>query len=590
MHPRSDRYYGAQNQQINNQGNLQVDHPRTPAQQPPPLLPNNVISLPSLIDMTHVKIHPLLRYTGVPSRLEYDIVKPPHTACLLNQTSDADWQYLPAVEPPFSRMVSELVIKVPGVPSFVIVYPEDKSSGIITIWDVFRGVYKAVRGVVESKYGQDVDTVLQHPFFRNRFGPMPIGLSQLKEKGEKERRMYEIIRDYFGGGKFIWAGLYPSRTEPDAAMNDKLVDNQRDGEKADNASVGNASLSVVDPKGQGHLNPGELTFEEDVAGGMGRHLGVFSCTMLIVGRIIGTGIFSTPSSILSSVGSVGASLMLWVLGFVLSFCGLFVWLEYGTMFPRSGGEKVYLEAVFKKPKYLATVIFASNAILLGFTASGCIVFANNILISAGHAAERWVVRGIALGVIFFVTVLHGLTPKLGVLLMNALSVFKIIILLFIVITGWVVLSGKTRIHDPHANFRDAFSGSSHSSNDYATATFKVLNAYAGWSNVNYVMNDVKNPVRTLKIAGPLGLGICAVFYLLANVAYFAAATKQEIRTSGVTVASLFFKNVFGTEAQKALSAIVALSALGNVITITYAASRVNQGEDRTYPLSVYDDH
>ena len=65
--------------------------------------------------------------------------------------------------------------------------------------------------------------------------------------------------------------------------------------------------------------------------------------------------------------------MLWVLGFLLSFCGLFVWLEYGTMFPRSGGEKVYLEAVYKKPKYLATIIFATNAILLGFTAAGCIV-------------------------------------------------------------------------------------------------------------------------------------------------------------------------------------------------------------------------
>lgn len=105
-------------------------------------------------------------------------------------------------------------------------------------------------------------------------------------------------------------------------------------------------------------------------GSSGKHSLIFSNS---IGRIIGTGIFSTPSSILSSVGSVGASLMLWVLGFVLSFCGLFVWLEYGTMFPRSGGEKVYLEAVFKKPKYLATVIFASNAILLGFTASGCIV-------------------------------------------------------------------------------------------------------------------------------------------------------------------------------------------------------------------------
>ncbi len=92
-----------------------------------------------------------------------------------------------------------------------------------------------------------------------------------------------------------------------------------------------------------------------------------------VGRIIGTGVFSTPSSILGSVGSVGASLMLWVLGFVLSFCGLFIWLELGTMFPRSGGEKVYLEAVYQRPKHLATFVFAANAIILGFSSSNCIV-------------------------------------------------------------------------------------------------------------------------------------------------------------------------------------------------------------------------
>ncbi|KAI1787978.1 high affinity methionine permease [Ganoderma leucocontextum] len=304
------------------------------------------------------------------------------------------------------------------------------------------------------------------------------------------------------------------------------------------------------------LSPSGLSLEEDAAGGMGRHLGVFSCTLLIVGKIIGTGIFSTPSSILGSVGSVGASFMVWVAGFILSFCGLFIWLEFGTMIPRSGAEKVYLEAVYKKPKYLVTVIFAANAILLGFTASGCIVFAQNILVTAGHTAERWVTRGIALGVIVFVTLLHGLAPKLGVWVMNGLSVSKILILIFIVITGWAVLAGHTPIQDPHANFRDAFAGSSHSSNDYATAMFKVLFSYAGWSNVNNVMNDVKNPIRTLKIAGPLGLAICAVLYLLANVSYFAAATKEEIRTSGVTVASLFFGK--------------------NVVTVTFAAARVNQ--------------
>jgi len=55
--------------------------------------------------------------------------------------------------------------------------------------------------------------------------------------------------------------------------------------------------------------------------------------------------------------------------------------------------------------------------------------------------------------------------------------------------------------------------------------FKVLFSYAGWTNVNYVLNNVRHPVRTLKIAGPLGLGICSVLYILANISYFAAATK-----------------------------------------------------------------
>ena len=90
------------------------------------------------------------------------------------------------------------------------------------------------------------------------------------------------------------------------------------------------------------------------------------------------------------------------------------------------------------------------------------------------------------------------------------------------------------------------------------------------------MNNVRNPVQTLKIAGPLGLGICAVLYMLANIAYFACvfscrlfyktnfilyprgATTDQIRESGVTVAGAFFKNVFGTRAEKALSIIVAL--------------------------------
>jgi amino acid transporter len=232
--------------------------------------------------------------------------------------------------------------------------------------------------------------------------------------------------------------------------------------------------------------------------------------------------------------------MLWVLGGLLSFAGLCVWLELGCMFPRSGGEKVYLEAVYKRPKLLATVLFSTQAVLLGFTASGCIVFASNILVAADHVVTPWNERGIAIGVIIFATFIHTFTPNAGVGLMNALVAIKLSILIFVTITGFVVLAGGVKsVPDPHASFRNAFAGSVTSGGPYATALFKVLNSYSGWNNAAYVLNEVKRPVHTLKIAGPLGLGICTILYMMANIAYFSAATPQEIEASGITVASFF---------------------------------------------------
>ncbi|KAJ5226511.1 hypothetical protein N7468_007736 [Penicillium chermesinum] len=336
------------------------------------------------------------------------------------------------------------------------------------------------------------------------------------------------------------------------------------------------SASVVGSDEQ-HAQAGELGFEEATRGGMGRHLGITSTIFLIVGRIIGVGIFSTPSSVTESVGSVGAAMLLWLLGFLLAASGLAVWLELGSMLPRSGGEKVFLEAVYTKPKLLATVVFAVQAVALGFTASGCVVFASYVVVAAGHKATEWEERGIAISVLVFITLLHTFFPKWGVRGMDVLGVYKIILLLFIVVTGWVVLSGRiSSIPDPEANFRNAFAGSATSSNLYAIGLFKVLNSFSGWSNAAYVANEIRNPIRTVKIAAPIGLGICGVLYMLANVAYYSAGTKEEIAHSGTTVASFFMGKVFGPAAEKALSALVAVSAFGNVLTITFAQSRVNQ--------------
>ena len=154
---------------------------------------------------------------------------------------------------------------------------------------------------------------------------------------------------------------------------------------------------------------------------------------------------------------------------------------------------------------------------------------------------------------------------------------KIFILLFIVLTGLFILTfGISTVPDPGASFRDLFAGSSHSSYDYALALFKVIATYAGWSNASYVLNEVKNPVRTLKIAGPLGLGTTGILYFFANIAFFSAATPKEIGESGVTVAALFLGKVFGDGARRLAGAFVAISALGNIMTVSFSLARVDQ--------------
>jgi amino acid transporter len=167
---------------------------------------------------------------------------------------------------------------------------------------------------------------------------------------------------------------------------------------------------------------------------------------------------------------------------------------------------------------------------------------------------------------------------------------KIFILGFVDLTGIYILTiGISTIPDPTASFRDPFAGSSRSSYDYALALLKVIATYHGWSYPAYVLNEVKDPVRTLKKAGPLGLGTVGLLYLLANIAYFSAATPKEIGESGVTVAALFLGKVFGTAARRIAAGFVSLSALGNIMTHTFSISRVDQelAKEGMLPFSTF---
>lgn len=268
---------------------------------------------------------------------------------------------------------------------------------------------------------------------------------------------------------------------------------------------------------------------------------------------------------------------------ILTLSGLSVYLEFGLAIPRSGGEKNYIERVFRRPRYFATSVFAVQMILLGFSASNSLAFGRYLLLAVGHPMQDgWIPRAIAITGMTSVVLLHATLPKWGVRLSNALGIFKVIVLLLIIFSGIGALAGYRLVPDPRnfENFWGIEKGDGYGGGGayaYATGLLQVVYSYKGWENANYVMGELKNPQRTLKIAAPLALSGVMILYVLANVAYFAAIPKAELAKSEVIVAGIFFRNVFGESiAARSLPAFVALSNIGNVLAVSFASSRVNR--------------
>ncbi|PGH00807.1 hypothetical protein GX51_05584 [Blastomyces parvus] len=306
---------------------------------------------------------------------------------------------------------------------------------------------------------------------------------------------------------------------------------------------------------------------------LGYHVGWFGILFLNVSQMVGTGIFSTPGNILNNLGSVGLSLLYWVIGAIIAAAALPIYLEYASLFPnRSGGQTAYLEQAYPKPAFLFPTAYAFFAIAFSFSSSNAVVLARYIYNAAGVDASEWQNKGLAVGSYTFLALLCLLSNKWSIRLMNLISAVKLIILLFIVITGFVVLGGGTRVKDPRANFRDPFDGVTSNANAIVNALVSINFAYTGYSNAFNVVAEIKRPRKTLRAATAVSLIIVAILYILANVAYFAAVPKDVIASSGELTAALFFKAVFG-DAGSALPALVAVSAAGNIMAVIIGATR-----------------
>lgn len=264
----------------------------------------------------------------------------------------------------------------------------------------------------------------------------------------------------------------------------------------------------------------------------------------------------------------------------MSASALSVYLEYASYFPhRSGSEAVYLEQAFPRPRYLFPVAFALQSVLLSFSSSNAIVMANYLFRMGDHSPTAWELKGVAVACYSLAFLSVVFSTRWSYRISNAIGFVKLATLIFVGITGLVVLGGNvSRVPNPHANFRNSFSGfagTSASPYGITNALYKIYFSYAGYENAFNVVNEVKNPVRSIRNSGGLSLLIVAILYVLANVAYFSAVPKEELVESKQVAASLFFQHVFGSSgAVKGLNFLIAISAFGNLLAVLLGSSRL----------------
>ncbi|KAI0879426.1 high-affinity methionine permease [Hypoxylon argillaceum] len=310
---------------------------------------------------------------------------------------------------------------------------------------------------------------------------------------------------------------------------------------------------------------------------LGYHVGWLTVIFLNVNQLIGTGIFSTPGTILGKTGSIGLALIYWVIGLFLAIAGFSVYLELASYFPnRSGSEVVYLEQAYPRPKHFFPITFAFYSVVLSFSSSNAIVLSNYLWALAHKTPTEWQGKGVAIAAYSLAVICVVAHNKYSLWATNIIGVVKIITLVFISITGFVVLGGHVpRIPDPKANFRNAFEGTTNNGNDLSVALVNIIFAYSGYANAFSVVNEIKNPIPTLKRNGAISVGIVGALYLLCNIAYFAAVPKETFAKSKTTAASVFFATVFGEgRAQDALNALVLISAFGNLLAVLIGQSRL----------------
>lgn len=253
-----------------------------------------------------------------------------------------------------------------------------------------------------------------------------------------------------------------------------------------------------------------------------KSIGFFPALALVMGTVIGSGVFFKVSNITEVTGTPGMTLLVWLLGGVITICAGLTVAELAAAIPRNGGLTTYIEYTYGKFSGFLAGWAQSFIYFPAMIAAQAIVFSEQVL-NLLHLKDGWIVpvAFIAVASIYLINIIGS---KAGGILQSVTLVVKLIPLIVIIIfglmnTGDVEVSLAPNTGDTGINFFTAI----------GAGLLATMFAYDGWIHVGNIAGEMKNPKRDLPLAIVLGLGLVTVIYLLINATFLYTMPIEDLK-------------------------------------------------------------
>jgi amino acid transporter len=287
-----------------------------------------------------------------------------------------------------------------------------------------------------------------------------------------------------------------------------------------------------------------------------KSLGLKEGLSLIVGSIIGSGIFSSPGMVLKNTSSISDCLLVWLFAGLLSVTGGLCYMELGCIFPNSGGDQIYL---FHAYGPIVSFIYVWTSVLMIRPASLAIQ-----LLTCGQYISKDSQLIIAALIGLLLTIVNAFSTVSSHRISVFFTVLKLLSIFGIIVCAIItVMKGFSLQNDPNPN----------SENNIGAALFAALWAYDGWNNLNFVTGELHNPTKNLPRSILGGLAIVIFCYLFTNLSYFAVLPVNVMQNSSA-IAVDFALTAIGKLGAIIVAAFVVLSTVGACNASMFAGSRL----------------